>query len=100
MSYFKSFPAAGCDVFLGIEDFYMGIDMYSDMKLGDVYFTRHGSVKVGSYTYDEPGNADDPRVIALGEAPAIVFSEVMGDLKKIAGTKPGAGEGEEAEGAS
>jgi hypothetical protein len=97
LSYFKSFPAAGCDVFLGIEDFYMGIDMYSDMKLGDVFFCRHGTVKVGSYTYDEPGNADDPRVIALGEAPPIVFSEVMGDLKKIAGTK--SGEGEAAEGA-
>jgi len=87
ISYFKSFPAAGCDVFLGIEDFYMGIDMYSEMKLGDVFFTRHGTVKVGSYTYDEPGNTEDARVIALGDAPAIVFSEVMGDLKKIAGTK-------------
>jgi hypothetical protein len=51
-------------------------------------------VKVGSYTYDEPGNAEDERVMALGEAPPIVFSEVMGNLKKIAGTK---GEGEATE---
>jgi arsenate reductase len=33
------------------------------MKLGDVFFCKHGSVTVGSYTYDEPGNTDDPRVI-------------------------------------
>jgi hypothetical protein len=95
LSYYKSFPAAGCDVFLALEDFYIGIDMYSDVKLGDVYFCRHGTVKVGSYIYDEPGNADDPRLMALGEAPAVVFSEVMGDLKKIAGRKEGEGEAEQ-----
>jgi hypothetical protein len=92
-SYFKSFPASGADVFLGLEDFYVGIDVDSSIKLGEVCFVKHGEVKVGSYTYDEPGNEDDPRIIPLGSVPPIVFSEVMGDLQKIAGKK----EGEEAE---
>jgi hypothetical protein len=88
-SYYKSFPASGADVFLGVEDFYIGIDMYSSIKLGDVCFVKHGTVKVGSYTYDEPGNDEDARIIPLGEVPPIVFSEVMGDLQKIAGKTEG-----------
>ena len=59
-SYHKSFPASGTDVFLALENFYMGIDMYSSIKLGDVCFVKHGSVQVGSYTYDEPGDDQDP----------------------------------------
>lgn len=94
-SYYKSFPAAGVDVFLGTDDFYIGIDMDSDMKLGDVTFVRHASVQTGSYTYDEPAGEHDLRVVPLGEAPAIVFSEAMGDLQKIAGKKqPAEGEPE------
>lgn len=91
-SYVKSFPTAGADVILGVEDFYIGIDMYSDMKLGDVMFVRSGSVTFGSYTYDEPSKEDDPRVLKFGEVPPIVFSEAMGDLAKIAGKSQGSGE--------
>lgn len=93
-SYYKSFPASGADAFLALEDFYIGIDMYSEMKLGDACFVRNGSVRVGSYTYDEPGKEDDPRLIPLGQVPPIVFSEVMGDLRKIAGGAGGPAEGE------
>jgi hypothetical protein len=88
-SYHKSFPAAGVDVFLSIDGMYMGMDMDTEITLGDVHFVKQGSVKIGSYTYDEPDNADDPRVVALGEVPPIVFSEVMGDLQKIAGKTTG-----------
>ena len=59
--------------------------MYAEIKLEDVRFVRSGSVKIGSYTYDEPANGDDPRVVPLGDVPPIVFSEVMGDLARIAG---------------
>jgi len=84
-SYHKTFPASGADVFLGVEGLYMGIDMNESITLGDVCFVKHGTVKVGSYTYDEPGNDNDPRLIALGQVPPIVFSEVMGDVQSIAG---------------
>src|SRR6185437_6390810 len=86
-SYYKSFPASGADVFLALDGMYMGIDMYSDIKLGNAFFVMHDGVRIGSYTYDEPANEDDPRLIPLGKVPPIVFSEVMGDLQKIAGKK-------------
>jgi hypothetical protein len=66
---------------------YIGIDMYSDIKLQDAFFVRTGTVKVGSYTYDEPSNENDERVLSFGEVPPIVYSEVMGDLRRIAGQK-------------
>ena len=40
--------------------------------------------QVGSYTYNDPENEDDATVVPFGKVPPIVFSEVMGDLKKIA----------------
>ncbi len=84
-SYLKSFPTAEVDVFLGLDGMYIGIDMYSEIKLQDAYFVRSGSVKTGSYTYDEPGNEKDNRVLLFGDVPPIVYSEVLGDLQKIAG---------------
>ncbi len=90
-AYLKSFPAAGVDVFLQLEGMYVGIDMYTDITLGKVYFVKHGSVQIGSYLYNEPDNANDPRLVPYGQAPAIAFSEAMGDLVRIAG-KAQAGE--------
>lgn len=84
--YVKTFPGAGVDVFVQTEGMYVGIDMYTDIKLGDVFFVRHASVKLGSYVYDEPSDLDDPRLVSYGDVPAIAFSEAMGDLGKIAGT--------------
>ncbi len=83
--YVKSFPAAGVDVFVGIEDMYVGIDMYSDIKLGKIFFVKHASVQIGSYVYDEPGDINDPRLVSYGDVPPIAFSEAMGDLVKISG---------------
>lgn len=84
MAYWKSFPASGSDAFLGIEGMYIGMDMYTTVKLLDLFFVRGGSVEVGSYTYDDPQSEADARVIPFGQVPPIVFSEVMGDLKRIA----------------
>ena len=57
-TYFKSFPAAGVDVFLGLEGMYIGIDMSSEIKLQNAFFVRAGSVKTGSYIYDEPARRE------------------------------------------
>jgi len=83
-TYWKSFHSAGTDAFLALNGMYIGIDMYTDIKLGEAFFVRSGSVKVGSYIYDEPGNDSDSRLIAFETVPPIVFSEVMAELKKIA----------------
>lgn len=88
-SYTKSFPNGGVDAFLGLEGMFVGIDMYTDIKLGDAFFVKAGSVKTGSYIYDEPEKATDPRLMAFGQVPPIVFSEVMADLHRIAGSKQG-----------
>jgi hypothetical protein len=92
--YVKSFPAAGVDVFLGLEGMFIGIDMYSDIKLQDAMFVRSGSVKTGSYVYDEPSNDQDNRLLRFADVPPIVYSEVMGDLQKIAGKKEASGDDE------
>jgi hypothetical protein len=94
-TYTKSFPAASVDVFLGLDGMYIGIDISADIKLQDAFFVRSGSVKTGSYTYDEPASENDPRVLPFGQVPPIVYSEVLGDLHKIAGKKEEGGDNEE-----
>ncbi len=88
-SYWKGFPASGCDAFLGVEGMYIGMDMDTTVKLQELYFVRGGTVEIGSYTYDDPQGDDDPRVLPFGQVPPIVFSEVMGDIKKIAAQRAG-----------
>ena len=72
-TYTKSFPAAGVDVFLGLDGMYVGIDMSSEIKLQDAFFVRSGSVKTGSYTYDEPGDENDPRAAVRPGAADCLF---------------------------
>jgi hypothetical protein len=81
--YVKTFPGAGVDVFVETEGMYVGIDMYTDIKLGKNFFVKHGSVQIGSYIYDEPGDPTDPRLLSYAEVPAIAFSESLGDLLRI-----------------
>ena len=94
-TYRKVFPGAGAEAFLGLDGMYVGIDRESDIQLGDFYFVRAGTVKIGSYVYDNPRDEDDARLIPFGSVPPIVYSEVAGDLRSIAGK---AGESEPAEG--
>lgn len=84
--YVKSFPGAGADAFLGLDGMFIGVGVDDKVTLGDLFFVRSGSVEIGSYTYDEPRKNEDERLLAFGNVPAIVYSEVIGDLKKIAGT--------------
>jgi hypothetical protein len=83
--YFKQFPGAGVDVFIALQGMYVGIDMYSNITLGQVMFVKHRSVQVASYTYDEPSGEKDERIVPFGGVPAVAFSEAMGDLVKISG---------------
>ncbi len=94
--YLKSFPTAGVDVFVETEGMFVGIDMYTEITLGKTFFTKHRSVEIGSYVYDEPGDEKDERLVPYGEVPAIAFSEAMGDLVRISGkNKPPAEEAAE-----
>lgn len=86
-TYVKCFPAAGVDVLVGLDGMYIGIDMYSEIKLQDAFFVKTGSVEIGSYTYDEPRDEKDERLLRFADVPPIVYSEVMGDLQKISGKK-------------
>ncbi len=86
-SYRKSFAGAGADAVLEVDGMFIGMGMEDTVKLGRFYFIKSGSVTFGSYTYDEPGDEKDARLIAFGDAPPIVYSETLGDLGRIAGTK-------------
>jgi hypothetical protein len=86
-SYRKSFPGAGADVILETEGMFIGVGMDDSIKLGRFCFVKSGSVLTGSYVYDEPSDEKDPRLLSFGEVPPIVFSETLGDLARIAGTK-------------
>lgn len=82
-AYYKTYVSAQVSVFLSVEDTYIGQDPADELKLGVAMFVRADSVQVGSYTYDEPRDADDPRVLAFGDIPAVVYSETVTDLAAI-----------------
>ena len=63
---------------------FIAAGMSDTISLQDFSFCA-GSIKVGSYVYDTPGDESDERLIPFGEVPPVVFSEVMGDLARIAG---------------
>jgi hypothetical protein len=83
--YLKQFPAAGVDVVLGLDGMFIGVGVDDSITLREAWFVKGGSVSTGGYTYDEPSSGDDPRVIAFGDVPPIVFSETMAELTAISG---------------
>jgi len=84
--YRKAFPAAGADILLYLDGMFVGADMYASVQLQHAYFVKSGSVKIGSYIYDEPSDENDERVLGLKDVPAIVYSESLADLQQISGT--------------
>jgi len=83
-AYRKVFPHDKIEVFIGTEG--MNVTAYADdgeVTLKDLFFVRPGAVVTGSYTYDEPRDEDDDRLIRLVDVPPIVFSEVVADLTAI-----------------
>ncbi|GHC64062.1 hypothetical protein GCM10007100_34610 [Roseibacillus persicicus] len=81
--YYKSYQGAGVDVFLHVEEMYVGQDPMEEITLGTAMFVQGDSVHIGSYEYNEPNNTDDPRVLAFGKVPPIVYSETVTDLEAI-----------------
>ena len=83
-AYRKVFPHDKIEVFIGTEG--MNVTAYADdgeVTLKDLFFVRPGAVVTGSYTYDEPRDENDDRLIKLNDVPPIVFSEVVADLTAI-----------------
>lgn len=85
-SYYKSYPGAGVEVYLGTENFWVGFDPMDTLTLGAAYFAKAGSIERGSYLYDEPSSSDDPRVLRFDEVSPVVYSETLSDLQAIVGT--------------
>lgn len=61
----------------------MGNCLDDTVELREFYFVRSGSVELGSYVYDNPRGERDSRLIAFGTVPPVVYSEVVGDLRRI-----------------
>lgn len=80
-SYRKDFKYAGITAILIQQGELCVAFMGNTAEVGDLMFVKSGSVKFGSYTYDEPRDAADPRLIPLGELPPAVYSEVMAEME-------------------
>lgn len=80
-SYRKDFSYAGVTAIL-IQQGELSVGlMGGTAELGDLLFVSSGSVKFGSYVYDEPQTESDPRLIQLGALPPVVYSEVMAEME-------------------
>lgn len=85
----KVFPGSGVAAYLALEGWYFGIPLDEEITLGKFCFKRRQDRRVShSSTVSAISGSDS--LIPFGEVPAVVFSEVMGDLARIAGQ---AGEG-------
>ena len=82
-AYIKKSPA-GVDAVLALED--MSVQPFPDQTTTsqDVGFFRSGEW-TGFYYDPLPREENDPRLVPLGEVPPIIYSEVIGDLRRIAG---------------
>ena len=79
-SFRKVFTDVGIEAVIEVEGVYVGFYEDYDPKMGKLFFIKIGTSKTGSYTYDEPSSATDERLIAFGNVPAIIYSEVMAEL--------------------
>jgi Leucine-rich repeat (LRR) protein len=94
-AYRKSWPYHNLESFLRLDGMNVRAEYDSETTLEDFFFVKAGSIVVGSYTYDEPRNSDDPRLLKMSDVPLIVYSETVADLYAI--TKKKAAEGEDEE---
>ncbi|WP_148590945.1 DUF4132 domain-containing protein [Aquisphaera giovannonii] len=90
-AYVRKSPA-GVEAVLALED--MSVQPFEDQEttLKDAAFFRSGAWNGFDYN-PLPEDESDPRLLPLGDVPPVVYSEVMGDLARIAG-QAGTGEGE------
>lgn len=79
-SYSKDFKYAGITAILLQQGELCAALMGNTAEVGDLMFVKSDSVRFGSYVYDEPRDAADPRLIPLGDLPPVVYSEVMAEM--------------------
>jgi hypothetical protein len=80
-NYYKNFAEEGITAIITQEgDVCVGY-LDSIGGIGNLMFVKYGSVDFGSYTYDEPGHTNDPRLIPFEQISPIIYSEVMADMQ-------------------
>jgi hypothetical protein len=80
-SYFKDFSDLGFTAII-TQQGELCVGYYDgNAELNELMFVRKKAVQFGSYIYDEPSNENDERLMAFGEVPAIIYSEVMADMQ-------------------
>ncbi|MCE9635296.1 MAG: DUF4132 domain-containing protein [Planctomycetes bacterium] len=84
-SYYVEFPGSGTNAYLMLDDMFASIDREWEVTLRDLYFTRRANERDPYYYAGEPKNADAPHVLAFGDVPPVVFSEVLAGVATIAG---------------
>ncbi len=82
-AYRKLFERHQIEAFIGTEN--LAVQSYDggEVTLEQLFFVKAGSVVTGSYTYDEPKDQSDGRLIKLGDLPSIVYSETIADLHAV-----------------
>jgi hypothetical protein len=81
-SVYKEFPTHQLEVNLEVDELSMAELGYCDAVLGSAHFVKLGTFERGEYACDLPKD-DDPRVLAFGEVPPIVYSEGLKELKNL-----------------
>lgn len=87
-AYWKNFPASRIAVLIEVEGLYFGVGVNDQVTAGNVYFLRSDRT---SPSFHEPRGVEDPRVLAFSEVSPVVYSEVIGEVGKIAGKVVGVG---------
>jgi hypothetical protein len=83
-SYYKPMLSVDIDVFMNIYGFSVdGYDYDDGVTVESVYFVKHGAVSTGNYSYDEPYDEKDKRLIAFEKVPPIIYSEIMMEIKRL-----------------
>ncbi len=79
-SYYKEFADLGITAIV-LQEGILCVGYYDEnAALGPVFFVRNKSVRFGNYSYDEPANDTDPRLIPFADVPPIIYSEIMADM--------------------
>lgn len=83
-SYYKPLLSVNIDVFMNIYGFSVdGYDYDDGVTIESVYFVKHDAVSTGNYSYDEPYDEKDKRLIPFENVPPIIYSEIMMEIKRL-----------------
>ncbi|WP_210411127.1 DUF4132 domain-containing protein [Leptospira kmetyi] len=87
-SYKKVFPGEEIEVFVKLQGMNVSAYDYDEqVTIGEFFFANAGSIKTGSYVYDEPRGEEDFRLHSLQKVNPILYSETVYDLKRILESK-------------